>query len=412
MGVAEALHALAHGLQDDFTDWVEALAGQRQVPGWDATVSRELVSYLRVSVTGAWRHGWQPAELVRHVSRENGDSHARMATDMIADEMRGYAGATVDDRWLAQLSALRAEVWWGSDDAYLGRWRGREGHGPQAALITALELLLMLGQMPMLPQLCPLPGTARPGAAARPGAGAGEEQTDERILSKIRALLAKAESTEFTEEAEALSARAQELMAKYSIAHALLAAEAGRKDEPASRRLPVDSPYEGPKAQLLEEVAKANRCRAVWYKSLGMSAVIGFPADLDAVELLFTSLLVQANTAMLRAGAKRDRYGRSRTRTFRQSFLMSYAIRIGERLAGATGDAERQVAAEAPGQDLLPVLAARDQAVDDAVDEMFGGSVSYHRTGRVSDPEGWYSGRAAADMAALHGHREVTAESA
>ena len=251
-----------------------------------------------------------------------------------------------------------------------------KGDSPQAALITAVELLLVLGHLPVLPRLCPLPGTVRPVAAARPGAAAGQERTaDERVLGKIRALLAKAESTEFTEEAEALSARAQELMAKYSIDHALLAAEAGRKDEPASRRLPVDNPYEGPKAQLLEEVAKANRCRAVWYKSLGMSAVIGFPADLDAVELLFTSLLVQANTAMLRSGAKRDRYGRSRTRAFRQSFLMSYAIRIGERLAGATGDAERQVAAEAPGRNLLPVLAARHQAVDNAVDEMFGDSV-------------------------------------
>jgi hypothetical protein len=418
VGVAEALEALAHGRQDLFLEWVEGLALE-QLPGWGATVSRELVSYLRASVAGAWRHGWQPAELVRQVSRGRGDAHARMATDMIADEMRTYAAATVDDRWLGQLSALRTEVWWGSDDAYLRRWRDREGDSRQATLITAMELLLLLGQLPVLPRLCPLPGTVRPGAAvrpggaARPGDAAGQERTaDARILGKIRALLAKAESTEFTEEAEALSARAQELMAKYSIDHALLAAEAGRKDEPASRRLPVDNPYEGPKAQLLEEVAKANRCRAVWYKSLGMSAVIGFPADLDAVELLFTSLLVQANTAMLRAGAKRDRYGRSRTRAFRQSFLMSYAIRIGERLAGATGDAERQVVAEAPGRNLLPVLAARHQAVDDAVDEMFGDGVSYHRTGRVSDSEGWYSGRAAADTAALHGHREVTTESA
>jgi hypothetical protein len=409
VGVAEALDALAQGRRDLFLGWVEGLALE-QVPGWGATVSRELVSYLRASVASAWRHGWQPAELVRQVSRERGDAHARMATDMIADEMRTYAAATVDDRWLAQLSALRTEVWWESDDAYLRRWRDREGDSRQETLITAAELLLLLGQLPVLPRLGPLPGTVRPGAAARPG---GQERTaDERILGKIRALLAKAESTEFTEEAEALSARAQELMAKYSIDHALLAAEAGRKDEPASRRLPVDNPYEGPKAQLLAEVAKANRCRAVWYKSLGMSAVIGFPADLDAVELLFTSLLVQANTAMLRAGAKRDRYGRSRTRAFRQSFLMSYAIRIGERLAGATGDAERQVAAEAPSRNLLPVLAARHQAVDDAVDEMFGDGVSYHRTGRVSDSEGWYSGRAAADTAALHGHREVTPESA
>jgi hypothetical protein len=408
VGVAEALQALAHGQRDKFTVWVDALADPQQVLGTDAIVSRELVSYLRVSVAGAWRHGWQPAELVRHVGREKGDAHARMATDMIADEIRGYAAATVDDRWRAQLSALRTEVWWGNDDAYLSRWRDRTWDTAQDTVTTALELLLLLGHLPVLPQLCPLPGTVRPGAAA-----AGEEQTaDKRMLGKIRALLVKAESTEFAEEAEALSSRAQELMAKYSIDHALLAAEAGRKDEPASRRLPVDNPYEGPKVQLLQEVAQANRCRSVWYKSLGMSAVIGFPADLDAVELLFTSLLVQANTAMVRAGGKRDQYGHSRTRAFRQSFLMSYAVRIGERLTGAAGDAERQVAAEVPGRNLLPVLAARHQAVDDAVDEMFGDGLSSHRSGRVSDSEGWYSGRAAADTAALHGHREVTAESA
>jgi hypothetical protein len=404
VGVAEALQALAHGQRDKFTVWVDALAH----PATDAIVSCELVSYLRVSVSSAWRHGWQPAELVRHVGREKSDAHARMATDMIADEMRGYAAATVDNRWRAQLSALRTEVWWGNDDAYLSQWRDRTWDTSQDTVTTALELLLLLGHLAVLPQLYPLPGTVRPGAVA-----AGEERTaDKRMLGKIRALLVKAESTEFPEEAEALSARAQELMAKYSIDHALLAAEAGRKDEPASRRLPVDNPYEGPKAQLLQEVAQANRCRSVWYKSLGMSAVIGFPADLEAVELLFTSLLVQANTAMLRTGAKQDRYGRSRTRAFRQSFLTSYAVRIGERLAGAAGDAERQVAAEAPGRDLLPVLAARHQAVDDAVNEMFGESLRSHRSGRVSDSEGWYSGRAAADVAALHGHREVSAESA
>ena len=51
-------------------------------------------------------------------------------------------------------------------------------------------------------------------------------------------------------------------------------------------------------------MAQANRCRVVWSKDLGLVTVIGFPADLDAVELLFTSLLVQANTAMLRAGGE------------------------------------------------------------------------------------------------------------
>jgi hypothetical protein len=188
----------------------------------------------------------------------------------------------------------------------------------------------------------------------------------------------------------------------------------------------VDNPYEAPKVTLLQTVAQANRCRTVWLKEPGLVTVIGFPADLDAVELLFTSLLVQANGAMLRAGGKKDAYGRSRTRAFRQSFLVSYAIRIGERLAGAASHAEREAVAEqeatrqeatrqeAPqagastgGRDLVPFLAARHRAVDDAVDEMFGGNLKTNRAVRATDEEGWYSGRAAADLASLHNRTPV-----
>jgi hypothetical protein len=198
-------------------------------------------------------------------------------------------------------------------------------------------------------------------------------------------------------------------MAKYSIDQAVLAARKGRRDSPAGRRLPVDNPYESPKASLLQTIAKANRCRTVWHKELGMSAVVGFQADLEAVELLFTSLLVQANAAMLRAGAKRDAYGRSRTRAFRQSFLIAYATRIGERLSQATEHAEQQAAAASSGQGLLPVLRARQQAVDDAVGEMFGDTLTSGRAIRATDAEGWYPGRAAADMATLYNHSQVTA---
>ncbi|WP_300609249.1 hypothetical protein [Trebonia sp.] len=192
------------------------------------------------------------------------------------------------------------------------------------------------------------------------------------------------------------------------------AAKSGRKEEPGGRRIAVDNPYEAPKASLLQTVAQANRCRIIWSKELGLVTVIGFPADLDAVELLFTSLLVQANSAMLRAGAKRDAHGRSRTRAFRQSFLVSYAIRIGERLSEATGHAAQQVAAQqatgsAGGTDLVPFLAARRRAVDDAVDAMFGDTLTRSRAVRATDAEGWHSGRIAADMANLHNHVPVAA---
>ncbi len=419
--VADAVQAVCDGRQDNHGKHLDQLVVER-APGWTQAVSRTLVEYLRGSVTSAWKRGWQPAELARHVGRELSAAHAAVVSDMITAEMLGYAAATVDARWAAQVGVIEAAApgkgaWWGSDAEYLS---ARYALGRDAEFIitaaNAIETLHLFHHLPALERLLPLPGTARPAGAARTGT-VDADPADARMLSRIRALLAKAESTEFTEEAEALSSRAQELMAKYSIDHALLAAESGREETPGGRRIAVDNPYEAPKATLLQTVAQANRCRVVWSKEIGLVTVIGFPADLDAVELLFTSLLVQANTAMLRAGAKQDAYGRSRTRAFRTSFLVSYAIRIGERLSAAAGHAEQEAVAEqraaadaaGSGTDLVPFLAARHQAVDDAVDEMFGATLTRSRAVRVTDAEGWTSGRAAADLASLHNQAQVVA---
>ena len=447
--IAEALTAVCDGHQDAYAKALTELASER-TPAWTRAVSRGLVELLRMSVKRAWRAGWQPAELTRHVGRELSQEHVSVAADMIIGEMREYPAVTVDQRWAAQVAAVRPlsvaataggaggtpaadnGSWWGNEADYLGAWQQRSGTvgGLRDAIATAIELFHLFQHLPVLEQLLPLPGAARaattertasPGTAGPAGLAGSGGQADERMLSRIRALLAKAEATEYAEEAEALSARAQELMAKYSIDQALLAAESGRKDAPAGRRIAVDNPYEAPKTSLLQAVATANRCRVVWSKEVGLATVVGFEADLDAVELLFTSLLVQASTAMLYAGSRQDAYGRSRTRAFRQSFLVSYAIRIGERLSHAAEHATQEAAAEqeaaagqpagavagAGGTALVPFLAARQRAVDDAVDEMFGDTLRRGRSVRVTDAEGWASGRAAADLASLHNHAPV-----
>jgi hypothetical protein len=434
--IGAAVQAVCDGTGDPHGAHLDPLAIER-APGWTEAVSRAIVEYLRASVASAWQRGWQPAELARHVGRELSPDHAAMVADMITAEMLGYAAATVDPRWAAQAAALEAAApgtgaWWGSDADYLRRWYalGRDAEFI-ATVATAVETLHAFRHLPTVERLLPLPGTARAAASDRaadlgPGP-ASAIRADERMLSRIRALLAKAESTEFAEEAEALSGRAQELMAKYSIDHALLAAEAGQAEAPGGRRIAVDNPYEAPKATLLQIVAQANRCRVVWSRELGLVTVIGFPADLDAVELLFTSLLVQADTAMLRTGGKRDGAGRSRTRAFRQSFLLSYAVRIGERLSAAADHAEQEAVAEQraatgsaaargagdggaarKGADLVPFLAARHRAVDDAVDEMFGATLTRSRSVRATDADGWNSGRAAADLATLHNQAQVS----
>ena len=75
--------------------------------------------------------------------------------------------------------------------------------------------------------------------------------------------------------------------------------------------------------------------------------ILARTADLAAVEMLFTSLLVQATAAMVHAGPRRDARGRSRTRSFRHAFLNAYAARIGERLRDAAGEAASRAAVDA-----------------------------------------------------------------
>ncbi|MBB5928579.1 DUF2786 domain-containing protein [Streptomyces echinatus] len=326
----------------------------------DPAADTELTRRGEDFVAQAWRRGWQPADVVRLVRRELEDTHVRLAATLIRaqagqDRPRGR-------RWADQLAALPAAP---------ERTADRFSHST-----AVLELYrLLLG----LPALEPL---EEPRRATGPAAS--------RMLTRIRALLAKAEATGYPEEAEALSAKAQELMARHSVDEALLAAEAPAPDAPGACRLGVEPPYEQAKAVLLDAVATANHCRAVWNEPLAFSTVVGFEADLEAVELLYTSLLVQATHAMTAAEAAQRAGGRKRTKTFRQSFLAAYAHRVGDRLAAA---AETQVT-----QDLLPVLATRETAVTGRLERMFPETTTTRLRG-VSDAAGWTEGARAADRA-------------
>ncbi|MER6346167.1 DUF2786 domain-containing protein [Streptomyces sp. NPDC001595] len=333
-------------------------------PAADAELSRR----GREFVAAAWRRGWQPADLVRLVRRELDDVHVRLAAELIRaqapdDRPRGR-------RWSAQLAGLPE------------RTPARADRFSQATALLELYRLLL-----RLPTLEPL-DEHEPARRDAPA--------ESRMLARIRALLAKAEATGYPEEAEALSAKAQELMARHSIDEALLAARSpAAADAPTACRIGVEAPYEQAKAVLLDAVAAANHCRAVWNEPLGFSTVVGFDADLEVVELLYTSLLVQATTAMTTAEAAQRAGGRKRTKTFRQSFLAAYAHRIGTRLAAA---AETQVTA-----DLLPVLATREVAVTDRMERMFPETTTTRLRG-VSDAAGWTEGARAADRAQMR-HR-------
>lgn len=346
--------------------------------GGSGTVHRAVAWWLERALDRLWECGWQPADVLRSLGRERGGRHVDAVAAAVAASGGRRPEAAVDDRWAAQVAA----VW---DDGPAAPEFGPLSPGMPLA-IEALSLLLRLPSIPCLST--PTKGARRAGG---PGAAA--------MLDRVRALLAKAESTTFPEEAEALSAKAQELMARHAIDAAMLhAARATGDATVVGWRIGVDDPYAQAKSLLLDRIASANRCRAVWCRSLGSSTVFGDRSDLEMVELLYTSLLVQGTDAMLRAGRDVDRYGRSRTTSFRKSFLVAYAVRIGERLAAATESVVAE-GTERYGDALLPVLAGRAEEVDAAVHTVFADLEK--RGPAVSNYAGWVAGRAAADLASL-----------
>jgi hypothetical protein len=122
--------------------------------------------------------------------------------------------------------------------------------------------------------------------------------------------------------------------------------------------------------------------------------LVGHESDLGAVELLVTSLLAQADVAMLRRGRSAGGVGaQARSRSFRQSFLMAFAVRIGERLQAA------QNVAVVQHSDALPVLRDHEAKVREAFDALVPHAVG--RPLNVSDYAGWEAGTVAADMAQL-----------
>ncbi len=187
----------------------------------------------------------------------------------------------------------------------------------------------------------------------------------DRHLDTIRALLAKAEATEFPEEAEAFFAKASELISRWAIDEAMLwaGADTAGREQPDELQLVVHTPYLPQKAVLIGAVAQANNCRAV--RLVGgngarteVISIIGFPSDLRWVETLVTSLLVQLTSAMLAKCPPGT--SSSATASWRRSFIVGYAEEVGSRLEMDRATA----AARAPHAE--PAAASADAASTDA----------------------------------------------
>ncbi|MDG4803809.1 DUF2786 domain-containing protein [Micromonospora sp. WMMD980] len=188
----------------------------------------------------------------------------------------------------------------------------------------------------------------------------------EAMLSKVRKLLAQAEDPACTPaESATFMAKATELIARYGVDRALLAAREPTADPVGDRVVEVVAPYARDKAGLLAAVADPLRCRCVRRREGNGFAMhlFGFASDLERVELLFTSLLVQAAHGLAGAAVPVGEHPAA----FRRTWLAGFAQVVAERLRAA----EAGAVAESGVPSVALVLADRSDRVQRRLAEVY-----------------------------------------
>ena len=355
-------------------------------PRLRALIADAALDLLNSDLAALTHDGWTPNDLDQILRRRVGAGAAALIAGPLREQAARAAADLVAPEWQAELDELPPTT--ALDPSTF------------SDLARLLPVLAVLRRLPSLLTTLPPPGHASRRAPSNTAEAA--DSNTARQLARVRALLAKAESTTYEAEAEALTAKAQELITRHALERLLARSDAGEATSSvATRRMWIDAPYVTPKAMLVNAVAGANRSKVVISEELGFVTLLGDPRDLADVELLSTSLLVQADTAMLRQG--RQQPGGGTSRSFRQSFLISYANRIGERLRASAETA----LAETDRERLLPVLRAATAEVEREFQRLFPST--RQKAAKAYDVAGWNAGRVAADLAQLDVHGQVDA---
>lgn len=223
------------------------------------------------------------------------------------------------------------------------------------------------------------------------------------MIDKIRGLLAKAESTEFEEEADLFLQKATELMAKYRIDEALLQAANKSADDPVERITITVGKWGIAKGSLIVYICKSFGCHAVWAAKVGGQRrcnIIGHKSDLEMVTALFTSLEIQLDRELLNVQG----YDKGETRSARSSFANGWCSKVGTRVKShykkAMEEEKSNLSSSEESSSVALVLASRDDAVEAKYQEIYNRKPRYKSsTTRTSDYVAYQSGYAAGNNA-------------
>jgi hypothetical protein len=195
-------------------------------------------------------------------------------------------------------------------------------------------------------------------------------------------------------------------MTKYAIDLAMVA-DGARAEQFVERGWVVEGPYAAHKVSIINAVARANDCRAIYTDLRGGRKridVVGYPTDVEWVETLSRSLEVQLASAL--TAALRHKRPDVHGRTFSVAFVQGFATEISARLqrarraAVAEADAARD-AAEDHGPSAALVLVAKSDRVEQEFMVRFPRARTVHRQVRLLSWSGYDPGRAAGRRASL-----------
>jgi len=193
------------------------------------------------------------------------------------------------------------------------------------------------------------------------------------LLDRVRKLLAKAEDEGVTpHEAEALTAKAAELMARHGIDRAILGHLQPGTDKPIDRVFTIDRPWADVKAYLLSHLATSLRCEVIEIDAPGGSRrlhVFGYASAIDRASILYSSLLVQMSRAL---AVQHVPAGLTSVRGWRRSWMLGYATTA----TALVRDAEQRAAREAgdlplSGPSTALILADRTAIVRRLADDAY-----------------------------------------
>jgi hypothetical protein len=175
-------------------------------------------------------------------------------------------------------------------------------------------------------------------------------EASDRLLDRVRKLLAKAEGDGVTQaEAEALTAKAAELMAKYGIDRALLAAQRPETDRPDSRLVDIYNPWGRVRAHVLCGLASALRCQPILVTAEDGTLrvhIFGYASDLERTDVLYTSVLIQMWHGLVAAEVPARV---ANVRAWRRSWLLGFAAAVTARVRAAEERAEQTASVVSDG---------------------------------------------------------------